>query len=110
VYASANATRALDDVEALALAATFGTARPVVTTIKGSVGEFGASGSAACAAALLCGAAGRVPPIAGLAAAGPAAAGLRLATEAVDAPSPVVLVNSAASGGTLVSAVLRVHS
>ena len=66
VYASANATRILDATEARAIAAVFGTEAPVVTSIKGALGESGASGSAACAAALLCGAIGEVPPIAGL--------------------------------------------
>ena len=82
--------------------------RPVVTAIKGAIGEFGAAGSAACAAALLCGAVGRVPPIAGLGVPDTSAASLRLAREAVDAPGPVVLVNSFASGGALFSVVLRV--
>ena len=108
VYASANATRDLDAVEALALAELFGGARTIVTSIKGALGEFGASGSAACAAALLCGRIGRVPPIAGLACADPATASLRLARTAVDAPGPVALVNSFASGGALFSVVLRV--
>ena len=65
VYASANAT-SLDAVEARAIADVFAGASPVVTSVKGALGESGASGSAACAAALLCGAAGTVPPIAGL--------------------------------------------
>jgi 3-oxoacyl-(acyl-carrier-protein) synthase len=108
VYASANATRGLDAIEAHALGELFGGARTVVTSIKGALGEFGASGSAACVAALLCGRVGRVPPIAGLECADPAAAPLRLARTAVDAPGPIVLVNGFASGGALFSVVLRV--
>ena len=108
VYASANGSRGLDEVEASALAQVFGEARPVVTSIKGALGEFGASGSAACAAALLCGAAGKVPPIVGLADIDPAAQTLRLATTTMDSPGPVVLVNSVASGGALFSSVLRI--
>ena len=54
----------------LALSELFGETRTVVTSIKGALGEFGASGGAACAAALLCGRIGRVPPIAGLTCAG----------------------------------------
>ena len=108
VYASANASRGLDEVEATALKILFGDARPVVTSIKSALGEFGASGSAACAAALLCGEVGRVPPIAGLAEADAAAEGLRLSASAVAAPGPIVLVNSFASGGALFSTVLRV--
>jgi 3-oxoacyl-[acyl-carrier-protein] synthase II len=109
VYATANAT-ALDAVEARAIDAVFAGASPVVTSIKGAIGEFGASGSAACAAAFLCGAEGMVPPIAGLCEPDAAAAPLRLAREAMAAPGPVALVNSAASGGALFSLVLRVIS
>ncbi len=110
VYASANATRALDATEAQALSGLFTNARTVITSVKGALGESGASASAACAAAFLCGRAGRVPPIAGLESPDPAAWSLRLASTAVDAPGPIVLVNSFASGGALFSAVLRVLS
>jgi len=110
VYASANATRALDAVEAQALTTLFGGGRAVVTSVKGALGEFGAAGSAACAAAFLCGRAGRVPPIAGLIEPDSATATLRLARGAVDAPGPIVLVNSVASGGALFSAVLKVRT
>jgi 3-oxoacyl-(acyl-carrier-protein) synthase len=108
VYAAANATRGLDTVEALALTELFGGRRTIVTSIKGALGESGASGGAACAAALLCGRIGRVPPIAGLESPDEAAATLQLARTAVDAPGPVVLVNGFASGGALFSVVLRV--
>jgi 3-oxoacyl-[acyl-carrier-protein] synthase II len=107
VYASANATRQLDAVEAEALTALFAGTRTVVTSIKGAIGESGVSGSAACAAALLCGRAGRVPPIANLAEPDPAAASLRLARSSLVAPGPIALVNSVASGGALFSVVLR---
>jgi 3-oxoacyl-[acyl-carrier-protein] synthase II len=110
VYASANATRELDAAEAAALAALFGGTRTVVTSIKGAVGEGGVTGAASCAAALLCGGVGRVPPIAGLTEPDSAAVSLRLPREAVDAPGPIALVNSFASGGALFSAVLRVFS
>jgi 3-oxoacyl-[acyl-carrier-protein] synthase II len=108
VYASANATRGLDDVEARALSELFGRSGTVVTSIKGAVGECGASTAAACVAAVLCGAAGRVPPIAGLDRIDPAARTLRLATTTVDAPGDIALVNGVASGGALFSAVLRI--
>jgi 3-oxoacyl-[acyl-carrier-protein] synthase II len=107
VYASANATRQLDAVEADALTTLFGGTKTVVTSVKGAIGESGTAGSAACAAALLCGRVGRVPPIAGLSAPDPATASLRLATTTLDAPGPVALVNSFASGGALFSVVLR---
>jgi 3-oxoacyl-(acyl-carrier-protein) synthase len=107
VYASANATAGLDLTEADALSQLFAGRRAVVTSIKGALGEFGASGVAACTAAFVCGREGRVPPIAGLAKPIGAAARLNLACEAVDAPGPIVLVNSFASGGALFSVVLR---
>jgi 3-oxoacyl-(acyl-carrier-protein) synthase len=110
IYASANGTRELDAAEAIALTTLFGGGRAVVTSIKGALGEGGITGAAACAAALLCGRAGRVPPIAGLVEPDRSAAQLRLVREAVDAPGPIVLVNSFASGGALFSAVLRVFS
>ena len=107
VYASANATRQLDAVEAEALTTLFAGTRTIVTSIKGAIGESGVSGSAACAAALLCGRAGRVPPIANLAEPDRAAASLRLARTSTAAPGPIALVNSVASGGALFSVVLR---
>jgi len=109
VYASANAT-SLDAVEARAIADVFAGAFPVVTSVKGALGESGASGSAACAAALLCGATGTVPPIVGLVGPDDSAASLRLAREPMAAPGPVALVNSFASGGALFSLVVRAQS
>jgi len=108
VYASANATHVLDAVEAEALSELFGSTSTVVTSVKGALGESGASGSAACIAALLCGRAGRVPPISGFTTPGLAARTLRLARTSVDAAGPIALVNSFASGGALFSVALRV--
>ena len=107
VYASANATSVLDATEARAIACVFGDA-PVVTSIKGALGESGASATAACAAALLCGAQHEVPPIAGLSEPCADAAALRLARQRTPAPGPIVLINGFASGGALFSVVLRV--
>jgi len=119
VYASANAT-ALDEVEAQALMTVFSgvfdtpgrSSRshggPVVTSIKGAIGESGSAGSASCAAAFLCGAMGKVPPIAGLGSPSASAAGLRLARQATAMTTPIALVNSFASGGALFSVVLHV--
>jgi 3-oxoacyl-(acyl-carrier-protein) synthase len=107
VYAAANSS-ALDAVEAQALDSLFGTGRAIVTSIKGALGESGAAGAAACVAALLCGQIGFVPPIAGLKDPDPVCARLRLARRAEPAPGRVVLINSIASGGALMSAVLRV--
>ena len=80
----------------------------MVTSIKGALGESGASGSAACAAALLCGAVGEVPPIAGLMDPCPESMPLRLARTRTRTGGPIVLINSFASGGALFSVVLRV--
>ena len=107
VYAAANST-VLDGVEAAALQSLFPGRRAVVTSIKGALGESGAAGAAACVAALLCGKSGFVPPIAGLRDVDPACAGLRIARRAEPSPGPLALINSVASGGALVSAVLRV--
>ena len=116
VYASANAT-SLDDVEAQALTDVFGaghsnsnhaTRGPIVTSIKGAIGESGCGGSAACAAAFLCGAIGKVPPIAGLESPSSTASGLRLARTVMDMPTPIALINSFASGGALFSVVVEV--
>src|SRR5262249_18036651 len=107
VYASANATRQLDAVEADALTALFGGTRTMITSIKGAIGESGTTGSSACAAALLCGHICRVPPIAGLTDPDPQAATLRLAAASIDAPGPIALVNSFSSGGALFSVVVR---
>jgi 3-oxoacyl-[acyl-carrier-protein] synthase II len=108
IYASANATTELDRAEARAIDELFGGARPIVTSVKGALGEFGAAGGAACAAAFLCGHQRKVPPIAGLAAPLPEATSLSLAFQAVDAPGPITLINSFASGGALFSVLLRV--
>jgi 3-oxoacyl-(acyl-carrier-protein) synthase len=108
VYASANATGVLDATEARAIARVFQGASPVVTSIKGALGESGASGSASCATAFLCGAVGQVPPIAGLAEPCGEATELRLARGRTRAEGPVVLINSFASGGALFSVVLKV--
>ncbi|MGH9310547.1 MAG: beta-ketoacyl-[acyl-carrier-protein] synthase family protein [Vicinamibacterales bacterium] len=108
VYAAANASAVVDAVEAEALADLFRPRSPVITSIKGALGECGASGAASCVAAVLCGAVGCVPPIAGLADADPVAGPLRLARSAVPAPGPTVLVNAVASGGALYSLVLRI--
>jgi 3-oxoacyl-[acyl-carrier-protein] synthase II len=110
VYASANASPGLDDVEATAIGEIFGASRPVVTSIKGALGESGASGAAACLAALVCGRRRQVPPISGLIKPAAAAKGLRLAQDAVDLPGPIALINSVGSGGALFSVVLRIRT
>jgi len=106
IYASANASPKLDYIEARAINQLFGS-RPIVTSIKGAIGECSAAGAASCASAILCGALGKVPPIAGLRDPDSAASMLNLARTVVDAPGDIVLVNSVASGGAVYSAVLR---
>jgi 3-oxoacyl-[acyl-carrier-protein] synthase II len=108
VFASANATARLDEVEARALVALFGGSDTIVTSIKGAIGECGASSAAACVAAVLCGAAGRVPPIAGLREPDPVTGPLRLAGANTATPGEIVLVNGVASGGAIVSVILRI--
>jgi 3-oxoacyl-[acyl-carrier-protein] synthase II len=108
VYASANASGVLDETEASAITHVFGDSAPVVTSIKGAIGESGASGSAACAAAFLCGAMKEAPPIAGLCEPSAMAGRLRLARQRTATGGQVALINSFASGGALFSVVVRV--
>ena len=104
VYASANGT-SLDAVEADALAQVFGSG-PQITAIKGAIGEFGASGAASLAAALLCGGVGEVPPIVGLCEPIPPALSLNLVRRRTRARGPVTMINSFGSGGALFSVVV----
>jgi 3-oxoacyl-[acyl-carrier-protein] synthase II len=110
VYAAANSTPGHDCVEAQAIGQVFaGHPSVVVTSIKGALGEAASSSAAAVVAALVCGAGGQVPPIAGLAEVDQCAADLRL-VKGVAAPSgDVVMVNGVSSGGAICSMVLRVH-
>jgi 3-oxoacyl-(acyl-carrier-protein) synthase len=108
IYSSANGAPALDRVEAAAIRDVFEPSRPIVTSIKGALGESAASGAAATVAAFICGAAHTVPPIAGFHAALDGADGLNLAVSCCSPGSPLALVNSIGSGGALFSVVLRV--
>ncbi len=110
VYASANSSPALDAVEASAIGQVFGPHRPVVTSVKGALGESAASTMSGVSAAVLCGRRGVVPPVAGLQRVDPSCAHLRLALEAVPLDGPHALVSGIASGGALAAAVVRVHS
>jgi 3-oxoacyl-(acyl-carrier-protein) synthase len=109
IYATANGAPALDRVEAAAIRQVFEPSRPVVTSLKGALGECAASGAAATVAALVCGAADAVPPIAGFHAALDEADGLNLAASCRSPGSPLALINSVGSGGALFSVVLRVR-
>ena len=108
VYASANGSDGLDDIEAAALFDVFGD-RPLVTSIKGAIGESGAASAASCVAACLCGEIGRVPPVTGLTTPAPGAARLRLARSSTDATARYALINGVASGGALLAVVLRLN-
>jgi 3-oxoacyl-[acyl-carrier-protein] synthase II len=107
VFASANGTRELDSVEAAAIADVFGSRNVPVVSIKGALGECGASGAGALAAALVCGGRRHVPPTAGYSRPDPACH-VTVSPQARPLDSPVVLVNSFASGGTNYSLVARV--
>jgi 3-oxoacyl-[acyl-carrier-protein] synthase II len=108
VYASANGAPALDDLEARAIEEVFGAHRAVVTSIKGAIGESGASGAAACIAAVMCGALQEAPPIGGIGRIAPRAAGLNIALTRQRLLSPYALINSVSSGGSVFSLVLGV--
>lgn len=109
VYAAANGAVDFDRLESEAIVDVFG-GRPVVTTsIKGAVGEGGMAGAASVATAVLAGRRGLVAPTAGLTEPDPACGPLGWVIGAADSlPSPYILVNSFASGGTNYSIVLRV--
>ena len=108
IYATANGAPALDRVEAAAIREVFEPSRPVVTSIKGALGECAASGAAATVAAFVCGAADAVPPIVGFHAALDGADHLNVASSRRTPGSPLALINSVGSGGALFSVVLRV--
>ena len=107
IYASANATRELDPLEAEAIAEVFDPDVPV-TSIKGAVGEFGAVGAAAAIAALACGGRGMIAPTSGLASRDPSCR-VNATAERRALDRPLVLINSFASGGTLYSLLMRIR-
>ena len=106
IYAAANGAARLDDVEAQAISELFADNQPVVTTIKGAIGESGAASAASCVAAIVCGK--RVPAVHGLAEPAPSAARLHLASGTDSVAGSHVMVNGIASGGALFSVVMRI--
>jgi 3-oxoacyl-(acyl-carrier-protein) synthase len=106
VYASANGSPVLDATEARAIAEVFG-ARPVpVAAVKGALGESGAAGCAAMAAALLLGPRGTLPPTVGLETRGPdTPAGASASAQPVAGRR--ALISSVGSGGTVLAAVVE---
>jgi 3-oxoacyl-[acyl-carrier-protein] synthase II len=114
VYASANSS-GLDAVEAAAIEQAFAPHMPIVTAVKGALGESAASTMAGLAAAVLCGRRGMVPPVAGLDSLDPACGHMRVARERESvsrfkAAGSHALVSGIASGGALAAAVLRVRA
>jgi 3-oxoacyl-[acyl-carrier-protein] synthase II len=108
VVASANGSTRLDLAEAAAFRAALGAAvdRVPVTSLKGAIGECGASSAGGAVLAAISIRDGLVPPVAGLIEPDPRI-GLRLqAGEGRRGSIPAALVNSMATGGTCVSLVL----
>ena len=108
VFASANSTRALDRVEAAAIADVFGAKAVVVTSIKGAIGECGSAGTASLTTAVLAVKSGMIPPTVGFAEADP-----ECPVDVSAAPRPwpaarrAAVVNSLAAGGACYSLVVR---
>jgi 3-oxoacyl-[acyl-carrier-protein] synthase II len=106
VFASANSTSVLDRVEAQALEKVFGPRGVPVVSIKGAVGEFGASGSAALMAALVGLAAGVIPPTLGCEQPDPACP-VDVSAVARPARGRLALINATADGGAQYCLVAR---
>jgi len=98
VFATANSTRTLDHVEALAIEQVFGPYAVPVVSIKGAVGEFGAVGAASLTAALVCLRRGVLPPTLGCQPCDPECR-VDVSASARPATGPVALVNATADGG-----------
>jgi act minimal PKS chain-length factor (CLF/KS beta) len=106
VFATANSTRVLDHVEALALEQVFGPYGVPVVSIKGALGEFGAVGAASLTAALLCLRRGILPPTLGCEPRDPACR-VDLTTSARPSTGRIALVNATADGGAHYCVIVR---
>jgi 3-oxoacyl-[acyl-carrier-protein] synthase II len=106
VFATANGSPRLDRLEACAIEETFGDRRIPVVSLKGALGDCGASGAAAVVAGLAAAARGELPPTAGFAVADPACR-VHVSAGARPFGGDIFLVNSVASGGTNCSVVVR---
>jgi len=106
VFASANSTTILDRVEAMAIADVFGPRGVPVVSVKGALGEFGASGGAALMAALIGLARGVMPPTLGCDRPDPACP-VDVSPAARPARGRLALINSTADGGTQYCLVAR---
>ncbi|WP_319521922.1 beta-ketoacyl-[acyl-carrier-protein] synthase family protein [uncultured Desulfosarcina sp.] len=106
VSAAANGGGRSDRLEALALERCFtGAHQPMVTSIKGALGESFASGGVRAAAMALGIHAGRVPPTLGLTE--PITPLARVSTDSRKMVVDYGMVNACASGGTFVSLLLK---
>jgi len=106
VFASANSTPMLDRVEALAIAEVFGPRGVPVVSVKGSLGEFGASGGAALMAALIGLARGVMPPTVGCERPDPACP-VDVSPASRSARGRLALINATADGGAQYCLVAR---
>jgi len=106
VFAAANSTSALDRAEALAIAEVFGPGGVPVVSVKGALGEFGASGGAALMAALVGLARGEMPPTLGCERPDPACP-VDVSPVARRARGRLALINGTADGGAQFSLVVR---
>jgi minimal PKS chain-length factor (CLF/KS beta) len=106
VFATANGTRQLDAIEAVALEEVFGAGAVPVVSLKGALGEFGASGGASVMAALGCLRRGMLPPTLGCEPVD-AACPVDVSAAARPAKGAIAVVNASADGGTDYSLVVR---
>jgi 3-oxoacyl-[acyl-carrier-protein] synthase II len=106
VIGTANGSPVLDRLEAEAIAAVCGRSVPVAS-IKGAIGESGASGAAGVIAGLLSLNGGAVAPTAGLTEAD-ASIDICVSSRPQSARGTTFLVNSVASGGSIYSIAVRV--
>jgi 3-oxoacyl-[acyl-carrier-protein] synthase II len=106
VFAAANSTTVLDHAEALAIAEVFGHRGVPVVSVKGALGEFGASGGAALMAALIGLARGTMPPTLGCERPDPACP-VDVSPVARPAHGRLALINATADGGAQFSLVVR---
>ncbi len=106
VFAAANGSRRWDALEAEAIRTVFGTHDVPVVSLKGAIGESGAAGAAAFAAALLTMANGSIPPTVGFSESDPECA-VNVSGSARPVAGRTFLVNAVASGGTNYSLVAR---
>jgi 3-oxoacyl-[acyl-carrier-protein] synthase II len=106
VFATANGSPGLDELEAEAINEVFGDRAMAVASVKGAIGESGAAGAGSLVAGLLSIAEGRIVPTTGFAQPDPACE-VGVSSRPQPARSDAFMVNSVASGGTNCSIVAR---